>query len=175
MQKSLLRGDGYDRSSVREQDRLTQLQVPVAQRQSLTLEGGQREVGALEEFDDGFRIVASYPELKNKPIVIGESDPEGCAACQGPQLAYRNGTMYSSYTAASFARKHELADKHGARDTTARGISPLFDILRFHEGPLAEIIAYGHYHETYEKITGAWRIKTSRLTRLRVDSIPRQS
>ena len=42
--------------------------------------------------DDGFRIVASFPELKDKPIVIGESDPEGCAACQGPQApAYRNG------------------------------------------------------------------------------------
>ena len=53
------------------------------------------------------------PELKTKPIVIGESDPEGCAACQGPQLGYRNGTMYSSYTAASFARKHDLAEKHG--------------------------------------------------------------
>ena len=51
--------------------------------------------------------------MKDKPIVIGESDPDGCAACQGPQLGYRNGTMYSSYTAASFARKHELADKHG--------------------------------------------------------------
>ncbi len=67
----------------------------------------------LRTIEDGFRIIASYPELKNKPIVIGESDPEGCAACQGPQLAYRNGTMYSSYTAASFARKHELAEKHG--------------------------------------------------------------
>ena len=67
----------------------------------------------LRTIDDGFRIVASYPELKNKPIVIGESDPEGCAACQGPQLAYRNGTMYSSYTAASFARKHDLAARHG--------------------------------------------------------------
>src|SRR5439155_18771888 len=51
--------------------------------------------------------------LKNKPIIIGESDPEGCAACQGPSLAYRNGTMYSSYTAACFARKHELAARHG--------------------------------------------------------------
>ncbi len=67
----------------------------------------------LRTIDDGFRIVASYPELKGKPIVIGESDPEGCAACQGPQLAYRNGTLYSSYTAASFARKHELAERHG--------------------------------------------------------------
>ena len=47
-------------------------------------------------------------------MVIGECDPEGCAACQGPQLAYRNGTIYSSYTAASFARIHDLAEKHGA-------------------------------------------------------------
>jgi len=67
----------------------------------------------LREIDQGFALIASYPELKNTPIVIGESDPEGCAACQGPQLSYRNGTMYSSYTAASFARKHDLAAKHG--------------------------------------------------------------
>ena len=51
--------------------------------------------------------------MKSMPVIIGESDPEGCAACQGPHLAYRNGTMYSSYTAASFARKHDLADRHG--------------------------------------------------------------
>ncbi len=67
----------------------------------------------LKAIDNGFAIVASYPETKDKPIVIGESDPDGCAACQGPQLGYRNGTLYSSYTAASFARKHQLADKHG--------------------------------------------------------------
>jgi xylan 1,4-beta-xylosidase len=67
----------------------------------------------LRTIEDGFRIVASYPELKDKPIIIGESDPEGCAACQGPSLAYRNGTMYSSYTAAVFARKHDLAEKYG--------------------------------------------------------------
>ncbi|HXG46327.1 MAG TPA: beta-xylosidase [Methylomirabilota bacterium] len=67
----------------------------------------------LREIDQGFALIASFPELKNTPIVIGESDPEGCAACQGPQLAYRNGTMYSSYTAASFARKHDLAARHG--------------------------------------------------------------
>ena len=67
----------------------------------------------LRGIDEGFRIIASYPDLKNKPIIIGESDPDGCAACQGPQLGYRNGTMYSSYTAASFAREYELADKHG--------------------------------------------------------------
>lgn len=58
---------------------------------------------------DGFRIISSFPELRGKPVVIGECDPEGCAACQGPQLAYRNGTMYSSYTAASFGAIQALA------------------------------------------------------------------
>jgi xylan 1,4-beta-xylosidase len=67
----------------------------------------------LKTIDETFAIIASYPELKSKPIVIGESDPEGCAACQGPIFGYRNGTMYSSYTAASFPRKLDLARKHG--------------------------------------------------------------
>jgi xylan 1,4-beta-xylosidase len=67
----------------------------------------------LRTIEDGFRLVASYPDLATKPIIIGESDPEGCAACEGPQLAYRNGTMYSSYTAAVFARAHDLAEKYG--------------------------------------------------------------
>jgi len=66
----------------------------------------------LQNIDSALRVIAAFPELKDKPIIIGESDPEGCAACQGPQLGYRNGTMYSSYTAACFARKYELADKH---------------------------------------------------------------
>ena len=70
----------------------------------------------MSDFDSGFAIVASFPTLKRLPIIIGESDPEGCAACSvrfHPQNGYRNGTMYSSYTAATFARKHELAAKHG--------------------------------------------------------------
>ena len=63
--------------------------------------------------DSGFGIVESYPELRHLPIVIGESDPDGCAACEGDQLGYRNTTMYASYTAASFAREWELARRHG--------------------------------------------------------------
>lgn len=67
----------------------------------------------LATIDKAFGMIAARPALRGKPIVIGESDPEGCAACQGPQLGYRNGTMYSSYTAAVFARKHELATRRG--------------------------------------------------------------
>ena len=70
----------------------------------------------LQDIDRGFAIVAGYPELRAKPIVIGESDPDGCAACSAqvyPQNGYRNGTLYASYTAAAFARKHLLAERHG--------------------------------------------------------------
>jgi hypothetical protein len=58
-------------------------------------------------------------------------------------------------------------------DSQASGIWALFDMLRFNVGPIAEIAAYGHYYETYEKAAGEWRIKTIRLTRLRVDTVAR--
>jgi len=69
----------------------------------------------LQAIANGFGIVASFPELRNTPIVIGESDPEGCAACSArltPSNAYRNGTVYSSYTAEQIARTYQLADLH---------------------------------------------------------------
>jgi len=66
--------------------------------------------------NDNFAVIASFPEIKNIPVIIGESDPEGCAACgmtTNPENAYRNGTMYSSYSAASIAREYDLADYYG--------------------------------------------------------------
>ena len=70
----------------------------------------------LKNINDNFKVIASFPETKNLPVIIGESDPEGCAACgmeTNPENAYRNGTMYSSYTAASIAREYDLADYYG--------------------------------------------------------------
>jgi xylan 1,4-beta-xylosidase len=79
-------------------------------------EGGQGHVrmgidAQLKAADHEFAQIAADPAFRDKPIVIGESDPEGCAACQGPANAYRNGTMYSSYTAASFPRLQALAQR----------------------------------------------------------------
>ena len=51
--------------------------------------------------------------------------------------------------------------------TTARGVWALNDVVRL--VPALTLHGYGHYHETYEKIDGRWRIKTSKLTRLRED------
>jgi xylan 1,4-beta-xylosidase len=72
----------------------------------------------LRGIGNSMEVVASFPELRKTPIIIGESDPDGCAACRAreyPQYGYRNGSLFASYTAASFARKHELAERHGVR------------------------------------------------------------
>lgn len=52
-------------------------------------------------------------------------------------------------------------------ETSARGIWALNDIVRL--APGFTLYGYGHYHETYEKRGGQWRIQSSRLTRLRAD------
>jgi xylan 1,4-beta-xylosidase len=70
----------------------------------------------LRTIDRGCAIVASFPELKGIPVIVGESDPDGCAACSSefyPQNAYRNGAQFSSYTAATFMRKQDVAARHG--------------------------------------------------------------
>jgi len=54
--------------------------------------------------------------------------------------------------------------------TTAKAIWAMQDFLKF-PGDL-ELVGSGHYHEGYEKqADGKWRLKTYKLTRLRVDLI----
>jgi xylan 1,4-beta-xylosidase len=70
----------------------------------------------LRAIANGFSVVGSFPELAKTPVIMGESDPEGCAACPvrtNPSNAYRNGTMFSSYTAEQLARTYQLADLSG--------------------------------------------------------------
>jgi hypothetical protein len=50
----------------------------------------------------------------------------------------------------------------------------MVDRLRFGEdSPISEMIGYGHYHETYVRTGAEWRIKSMRLTRVRLDVIRR--
>jgi xylan 1,4-beta-xylosidase len=68
----------------------------------------------LRDVARGFDIIKTSP-FARLPVLITECDPEGCAACgmtTNPENAYRNGTMYSSYTAASFARIFDLAEHY---------------------------------------------------------------
>lgn len=51
--------------------------------------------------------------------------------------------------------------------TAATGWWAMADMLRWPDG--SELHGYGHYRETYEKCDGQWQIKTSVLSRLRMD------
>ncbi len=69
----------------------------------------------LKDIEEGFKVVKSFPAYEDLPIIIGECDPEGCAACswkRDPKYGYRNGTVYPSYTASSFAKIFELVDRY---------------------------------------------------------------
>jgi xylan 1,4-beta-xylosidase len=68
----------------------------------------------LRSIDNHFAVINEFPMYAKTPIVIGESDPEGCAACgvtHYPHNGYRNGTMFPTYTALQIARTYELADQ----------------------------------------------------------------
>ncbi len=109
----------------------------------------------LRNVEANYKVIGKYAQLKNIPVIIGEFDPEGCAACgmsTNPENAYRNGTMYSSYTAAAFARLYELTDQYqinllgavswsfefenqpwfaGFRDLATNGINkPVFNVFK---------------------------------------------
>ena len=54
--------------------------------------------------------------------------------------------------------------------TTATGVWAMEDLLRWPAGgPFGSMHGWGHYHETYTKEGGSWRIQTLALTRLRRD------
>lgn len=65
--------------------------------------------------DLGMHVVASFPEWKDTPIILGESDPEGCAACKGAQNGYRNGPLYGVSVAEAISLANELAWKNGVK------------------------------------------------------------
>lgn len=67
----------------------------------------------LAAIEAGLRIVESFPEWRHTPVVLGESDPEGCAACSAednPQNSYRNGPLYAAYTAEVLDRIYALSE-----------------------------------------------------------------
>jgi xylan 1,4-beta-xylosidase len=71
----------------------------------------------LSAMEQGFKIVAASARFRRLPIILGESDPEGCAACSAqtnPQNAYRNGALYASYTAETLFHLLALAQREHA-------------------------------------------------------------
>ncbi len=81
-----------------------------------SLNDGHVRMGISNELDavqNGFHVVAKYPQLIHVPIILSEADPEGCAGCSmkvNPANAYRNGPLYASYTATAMKAMYNLQD-----------------------------------------------------------------
>jgi xylan 1,4-beta-xylosidase len=67
----------------------------------------------LRAVERGMQVIASDPEWKKTPIILGESDPEGCGACLSAQNGYRNGPLYAASVTEATMRTYELARKYG--------------------------------------------------------------
>jgi xylan 1,4-beta-xylosidase len=68
----------------------------------------------LKAVERGFKIAAASPKWKNTPIILGEFDPDGCAACtpqRDPRFGYRNIPLYAAYTADAISHTLALAER----------------------------------------------------------------
>jgi len=68
----------------------------------------------LKAVERGFKIVGGSARWRNTPIILGEWDPEGCAACsaqKNPGNGYRNGPLYAAYTAEALSQTLTLAER----------------------------------------------------------------
>lgn len=91
----------------------------------------------LLDIDTNLRIINEFPKLKGLPAIIGESDPEGCAACSArvhPQNAYRNGPLYAVYLIEHIVRTYELGRKNGIEIEGAVTWAFMFDNQPWFDG-----------------------------------------
>lgn len=99
----------------------------------------------LKAIDAGFGVVASFPEWRNTPIILGENDPEGCAACSAKerlQNGYRNGSLYGAYTVVVLKGAMALANEDGVNLRGAVTWAFQFDGQPYFEG-LRELATNG--------------------------------
>jgi hypothetical protein len=107
--------------------------------------------------------VFDYRQAVRDPV---SGTPEGVAE-QEPVKGLQNiiREVGSALEVAQSAHQGHMPEIEILSETTAKGMWPFEDFVL--NGDF-EFKGYGHYVEAYEKIDGAWRIKHSEITRLRV-------
>ena len=114
-------------------------------------------------------VVADYRDSDKDPAT-------GARAFPGVEVEILHGadavTEFISASVMPMVTVHHCStpDIEVTSATTAKGVWPMVDrLLMPPESEISELVGWGHYHETYECIGGEWKIKTLKLTRLRVD------
>lgn len=93
--------------------------------------------GQLEKHRRGFAMVASFPEFRNTPIIIGEADPDGAAAMpasKSPERGYRNVPAYGAYVAAMMKYSLDLAEREKVNLKGVLSWAFMFDGMPWFEG-----------------------------------------
>ena len=143
--------------------------------QPLGLESGfMNDVEAIKHLKArSFRTVdtkdwAGYRQVFADDVVIDVTEEAGGEPVHGADvfLEFIEATLSNVVT----VHQGHMPEIEITSATTAKGIWALNDILKFADGSNME--GWGHYHETYEKVGDEWKIKSLRLTRLRVDFTP---
>jgi hypothetical protein len=135
---------------------------------------------ALEEIKDLKARYCRFVDLKLwdefeqlfLPDATFEAPQEGLSLMSGAH-AFRLHAEASHHECVVVHHCHTPEIRFLAPDS-AQGIWAMQDILKWKDGAQTvhgykEILGWGHYHESYRKVAGEWRIASMKLTRVRQD------
>lgn len=116
----------------------------------------------------GLRTVFADDATFDAACALSVTPAEDAAA-----WVHTGGDAIVAFVQAAVATAQTVHHGHGheitvTSPTTAHGVIALEDKVWDLASGAQTLHGLGHYHETYVKVDGAWRIHTSRLTRLHV-------
>ena len=107
---------------------------------------------------------AAMREVFTDDVVIDTTDSGGAVVSGADEfLEFLQGAIGEAVT----VHHGHMPEIDVTSATTATGVWAMADVVQWPNG--TELRGYGHYHEAYEKADGVWRIRSSKLTRLRMD------
>lgn len=111
--------------------------------------------------------VLDYRGCCTDPVSGIDHFPEMNAVIEG-----RAGWLSDAFKASGIVTAHQghQSEIEITSDTSATGIWAFTDRFFFPPGGrYHRFEGYGHYHETYAKISGAWLLRTTRVTRIKIE------
>jgi hypothetical protein len=155
------------RRAQREEDRMTELERLIAIEEIRQLKARYFRSMDTKDWDGLTAVFAPDAELDMQGEAADKSKAATGTVRGGKEIgAFIRNAVYDLVT----VHHGHMPEIEISSPTTAKGIWAMEDVLRWPEGASVKSLhGYGHYHETYRKVDGAWRIQTSLLTRLRVD------
>ncbi|BEV02247.1 nuclear transport factor 2 family protein [Novosphingobium olei] len=102
-----------------------------------------------------------------------DGNGESGRAAESNEWVYSGGDVIVDFIQAAIGTQRTVHHGHCHEieilsDTEARGVIAMEDQIWDETGATLTLHGMGHYHETYRKDAGAWRIVNSRITRLHV-------